>query len=622
MARKNSVARSAKRSKSRRRNQPATDESVQSQGNGTATLTDDPDETDATDANGSSTGRRASRKASARKLKTKTKANSKRKTKGKAVVANSVEANEPELSRKEQRAQERKAQKERQKLIQATATSFAICAVIAVVVGLATELKLGVGLGFGLLCLVLAFQFPRLAIYAFIIYVPFSGTVVYALGGSAILQLAKDAMYIPAMVSVFQFCRRKNLPFLVPKSIKLPFLLLVTLSGMTLLLVNAPQQFGSGESAIPMGILGLKTLFGYLFVIPCIYYLIRNRDDLYFLLRIQVVLITVACSLGLIQYLMLKTGVCRGTVGTGSELFKASLEARCFVGGSLLYTPQHGQIRLPGTFVAPWQWGWFLISSAFFSFGTAFSDRSPVWRAVGLGSMVIVAVMSVLSGQRIALMLVPVSVGVLAILTGQVANLKRFLPIGIILGLILTYLVIRNPDLVAARVESFQGRWKASPPHAFITEQLHWSIEQQEGILGRGVGRATNAARIFGKVELVETYHPKVLFEIGFMGLASVMLLYTILTIATFKAYRTTKEKNLRGYAASMWVFVLFISYFPYYYPLDVDPVNVYYWLAAGIALKVPEIDKQERLQKRIEEGVASGKLSKKLKAKQSQGFS
>ncbi|MEO1123446.1 MAG: hormogonium polysaccharide biosynthesis protein HpsL [Cyanobacteria bacterium J06639_16] len=620
MARKNSVPRPSRRSKPRGRNRPTANEAVQSQANGTATLTEELDEVDL-DADDTPKGRKSARKDSARRLKGNRKGKGKPQDKQGEGAATRDDLNEPELSRKEMRAQERKAQKERQKLIQATAISFAICAVIGLVVGLATEIALGVGLGFGLLCLALSFQYPRLAIYAFIIYVPFSGTVVYALGGSSILQLAKDAFYLPALFAVIHFCRRKNLPFLVPKSIKFPFLLLLTLSCMTLLLVNVPQQFASGDSAIAMGLLGLKTLFGYLFVIPCIYYLIRNREDLYFILRLQVILIIVACSLGLIQYLMLKTGTCRGTVGTGSALFKASLEARCFVGGSLLYTPQHGQIRLPGTFVAPWQWGWFLISSAFFSFGTAFSDRSPFWRALGLASMVVVAVMAVLSGQRIALMLVPVSVGVLAVLTGQVANLKRFIPIGIVLGLILTYLVIRNPDLVQARIESFQGRWRASPPNEFIAEQFHWSMEQQEGMLGRGVGRATNAARIFGKVELVETYHPKVLFEIGLIGLASLLVVYTVLVVATFKAYRSTKEKNLRGYAASMWVFVLFISYFPYYYPLDVDPVNVYYWLAAGIALKVPEIDKQERLQKRIEEGRASGKLSKKLKAKQSQGF-
>jgi hypothetical protein len=70
--------------------------------------------------------------------------------------------------------------------------------------------------------------------------------------------------------------------------------------------------------------------------------------------------------------------------------------------------------------------------------------------------------------------------------------------------------------------------------------------------------------------------------------------------VTTFKAYRSIQDPNLRGYGASMWVFVLFISLFPYYYPLDVDPVNVYYWLAAGIVLKLPEIDRRERLQQQL----------------------
>ncbi len=128
-------------------------------------------------------------------------------------------------------------------------------------------------------------------------------------------------------------------------------------------------------------------------------------------------------------------------------------------------------------------------------------------------------------------------------------------------------------------------------------QQFDWAQKQQQGILGRGVGRATNAARIFGQTELVETYHPKLLYEIGPLGLLATLALYLTLTVATFKAYRSIKDPNLRGYGAAMWVFVLFISLFPYYYPLDVDPVNVYYWLAAGIVLKLPEIDQQERLE-------------------------
>ncbi|MEO1299407.1 MAG: hypothetical protein AAFW75_27265, partial [Cyanobacteria bacterium J06636_16] len=115
--------------------------------------------------------------------------------------------------------------------------------------------------------------------------------------------------------------------------------------------------------------------------------------------------------------------------------------------------------------------------------------------------MVTVAMMSVLSGQRIALALVPVVVLVLLVVTGQIVNLKKFLPIGILLALVLTFLAARNPDLVNERVESLRGRWEASPPHTFVIQQLQWAQRRQQGLLGRGLGRATNAARIYGKTQ-------------------------------------------------------------------------------------------------------------------------
>ena len=532
---------------------------------------------------------------------------------GEGPLQNSANGGQPELSRKEQRKLERQRAKARQEVIQFCSGVLALSIFLGVLVSLMAEPKLGIGLGGAITALLLAFKFPRYAIYGFVFYLPFSGTVTYGVGGgSAILQLAKDAIFFPALFGVILFCQKYKQPLIVPQAIKIPLLMLVTFLAAVFLLVNGSQQLSAeGEVPLLVGILGLKALLGYLLLIPCIYYLIRTKDDLYFLLRAQVVLIIVCCSLAFIQYTMLKTGICAGTQGSGEHLFKASLESRCFVGGALLYTPSQGQIRLPGTFVAPWQWGWFLISSVFFAFGTAFNDRSWIWRMLGLVSMVTVAVMSVLSGQRIALALVPVVVVVLLVLTGQIANLKRFLPIGIGLFLILSFLMARDPALVGERLESLRGRWEASPPHAFVIQQLQWAQRRQQGLLGRGLGRATNAARIYGKTQLVETYHSKVLYEIGPIGLIMLLMLFTVLMIATFRAYRSIKDPNLRGYGASMWVFILFISYFPYYYPLDVDPVNVYYWLAAGIVLKLPDIDRQERL-KNASDGDTSRKLSKK----------
>lgn len=523
-----------------------------------------------------------------------------------------AESEKPQLSLKEQLAQKRKAEKERKAIIQSVSSTFGISAVFGILAALALDPIMGVAVTFALMCLILSFKYPRYAIYAFVFYVPFGGTVTYALGGNALLQLARDAFFIPAVTSVIQFCRKTKQPILLPQGLKMPMTGLMTVAAITMLAVNLPQQLAAGgrEQPIMLGVLGLKTLVGYLLLITCIFYLIRTREDVYFILRVQVLLIITCCALGFVQYFMLKTGICKGTVGTGDELFKASLEARCFVGGSLLYTPSQGQVRLPGTFVAPWQWAWFLISSAFFCFGTAFSDRSLIWRILGIISIVMVMASAVISGQRIALALVPTVLVILLVLTGQIANFKRFIPVGVGLALILTFLMARNPAVVAERISSFQSRWQASPPQAFIMQQFQEVFSDQESVLGNGLGRATNAARMFGKIRLIETYHPKVTYEIGIPGLICVLWLYTSLTIETFKSFRATKDPNLRGYCASMWVFVLFISYFPYYYPLDVDPVNVYYWLAAGIALKIPHIDAQERLDQNLQD--SNHKLTKK----------
>lgn len=541
------------------------------------------------------------------------------KTKSKAQAKAPTEA--PELSLKERLAQERKAKRIRKQIVQVVLTTVFCSAVLGIVLAVVLGPIIGTGAALGILCLVLSYKFPRIAIYAFFAYMPFAGTVTYALGGNDILQLAKDGFYIPACIAVFQACLRDRKPFIVPKDIRVPLGILLVFCCMTLLFVNGLQQLTSrGEQPILMGILGFKVLIGYLPLISCIYYVVRNRKDLEFLLRMQAVLIITCCVLGFIQYMALKTGYCEGTTGSGNELFMASLDARCIVGGSLLYSPQYGQIRLPGTFVAPWQWGWFLISSAFLGFAVAFNDPLWRWRIVGMASLAMTFVMAVLSGQRIALALVPFVIVIQLVLTGQLANLKRFLPIGFGLILVLGIAAAQNPALVQERFDSLTGRWKASPPTAFIEEQFFWALDRQKGFFGLGLGRATNSARTFGKTSLVETYHPKVMLEIGVLGLLALLALYTSIVVATFKIYRSVKDPTLRSYGSCLWVFVVFISYFPYYYPLDVDPVAVYYWFAIGVIVTLPILDKQEQLKPKplADPAQAKGRLSKKRKKKRS----
>ena len=141
----------------------------------------------------------------------------------------------------------------------------------------------------------------------------------------------------------------------------------------------------------------------------------------------------------------------------------------------------------------------------------------------------------------------------------------------------------------------FRSRWNTSPPDVFIQNQINFALDNQGGILGRGLGKGTVSTRIFGPTSLIETFHAKLFFELGIVGFLAFMVFVTNLVILAFKSFWSVRDRSLRSFGSSFWVFILIISYLPYWYPLDTDPVAVYYWLFAGIIFKLPEIEKQER---------------------------
>jgi hypothetical protein len=503
----------------------------------------------------------------------------------------------PKPTKKEIALQKRKAKHQNQEAIKSITIFGSIGAIISLAILLTGKIKIAIALGGAVTILMLAYKYPRQALWAFLIYLPFSGTVTYWIGGgNTLFQIAKDAFYIPALIALIQKCKKKKLPILIPENLIPTFSIVLCLTLLTILFANGELQLNPrGDKPILQGILGLKVLLGYMALIPCMYYLIRNKKDLLFFTRIHLLLAITCCVLGLMQYFLLTTGRCVGTRGmVGDDLFKATLKAKCLVGGSLVFSPEVNMIRLPGTFVAPWQWAWFLISNAFFTFASTFSETSFLWRLMGLFGMVLVFINALISGQRAALIAVPCAIVIQLILTGQIINFKRFIPISIGLTIVLFVGATIRPDIVQERWDSFVNRWNAAPPQEFLFNQFQQSHNFIDGhLLGRGLGRATNSTRFLGFTQLIETYQPKLLYELGYPGAIAFQFMLLHLTFLGFTTYRSVKDRNLRTYGASFWVFIAFISINPQYYPLDVDPVSVYYWMLAGVIFKLPKIDQQ-----------------------------
>ncbi|NJO50702.1 MAG: hypothetical protein HC840_16070 [Leptolyngbyaceae cyanobacterium RM2_2_4] len=89
----------------------------------------------------------------------------------------------------------------------------------------------------------------------------------------------------------------------------------------------------------------------------------------------------------------------------------------------------------------------------------------------------------------------------------------------------------------------------------------------------------------------IESFYPKLIYEIGLFGAIAFLAVTTILTYTTFQIYRSLQNSTFKNYALCLWMFILFISFNPYYYPLDTEPVAVYYWFFAGVVLALPTLD-------------------------------
>lgn len=483
------------------------------------------------------------------------------------------------------------------------AIAFAVSTILVIFVSLKASI-LGT---ISVIIMAIAYRYPRKGLWLFLIYMPFAGTISYAFGSIyrsvggyvsysrdyAIFHLVKDAFYLPALLAIVLSSRGLIELRKTSRPLLIAALLLLITCLLTLFLVNFPQQFDPSVSGQPflMGLIGLKILIGYVPLSICGYYLIRDRADLNFLIRLQIVIIVICCSLCIIQYLFLAYGICPGNSHLPEPAAtRASLQARCFVGGSLLYHPAKKLISLPGTFVAPWQWAWFLVSSSFLAFGAFVREKNSnlLWRIISLIAIVLILIAAIISGQTTASLLVPIIFLILLLFTESNKN-KLFIKLGICSFLIIS--IANNFGVFGSAWDSIIDRWNYTPPQEFIITQFQWTTNFGIKIFGHGLGRAASAARRLGKIVLIETFYPRLLYEIGWLGTIMLLTVVTWVSVLGFKSYRSLREISLKKLAICIWLFIVLISYNTYYYPLAVDPVAIYYWFFAGVLLKLPKLE-------------------------------
>ncbi|CCQ63793.1 hypothetical protein [Crocosphaera watsonii] len=94
---------------------------------------------------------------------------------------------------KDKLAQKRKAKATRRKLMGLIGFSLFFAILVGVPLSFSISPKIGGSVGLLIPLFVVCYNYPRTALWAFLIYMPFSGTMTYWIGGgNALFQLSKD----------------------------------------------------------------------------------------------------------------------------------------------------------------------------------------------------------------------------------------------------------------------------------------------------------------------------------------------------------------------------------------------------------------------------------------------
>ncbi len=428
----------------------------------------------------------------------------------------------------------------------------------------------------------------RRGFYGLLAYLPFAGVatlLLYPWEGLPWLNpvLYKDWLFVlPTYLGFFGAAvlgreRLMSLP-------RLPAILLTVFSSVVI-----AQMANPGVPNMLTGLIGAKVWLFYLPLYALAFELICSRMDLTFLLRFFVVLATVPCTVGVAEYILVRVYGYETVMSSiyGTAAFAVTQEYAQFeVAGGLI-------ARIPSTFTFVTQFFGFMLSVLVPTYIVYRTDPSQRWRKFARWTLALITVASFLSGARVAFVFVPLLLG---LIYGLDRGFRGFLRGGAYLaGLFLAALAIAHIsalELIQYIFDLF-GNYAADTAYAGLAQAVTTSI------LGSGTGTNTGPARYaFEKPDLftaIQNYYAKAVFELGIVGLLLLLGLFITFIRQGFRLRRKLHSPELRVCAVGFLAFVIAMSLNCFKgWLIDLDPINVYFWVFMGLLAKLPLLDPPE----------------------------
>ena len=342
----------------------------------------------------------------------------------------------------------------------------------------------------------------------------------------------------------------------------------------------------------PQDVSGLQLLIGlkvWIFYIPFVVIgiaLAKRPDALFKILRLLLILGSIACGIGIIQAVLVRF---IGYEPTMSLFFG---KAASFVTQSFTHYAEGGGVyRIPATFSFGAQYVEFLFLYITVAIIVANADPDARLRKLGLVGLYLGLFAGVLSGTKGALILFPIF---LAALFGAGLIKTRAMvaaPVALAVGLLGAGVL--GVDFVG--LFSFGTRTTQHYLSNFVLEEIGDALDH--GVFGEGIGSSTGAVRHVatsgsGVVQLgFESYYAKIAAELGSGGLAILGIFFLIVAAKSLQVALRHRWTGLNVLVAPLTIYVIFnLGYSAKGFVLDTDPGNIFFWLVLGILLGLDQV--------------------------------
>jgi hypothetical protein len=433
----------------------------------------------------------------------------------------------------------------------------------------------------------------RWSVYGLLCYLPLSGIAILAAYGTsrgerAVAILVKDFVFIiPAYIGFLWYFVKRRRKFWFPGA---PLVLFGLLA-----LIVVIQGFNPDLPNHLVGLIGIKI---WLFYVPLFflgYYFVQSRRQLFSLLGLMAALAIIPAVIGIVEAIMYWAGDASTVYNVyGGAAAAATQNFTVFTvpGGCTIR-------RVPSTFSFFYQYYVFLASMLAVTYAWWRGGR-PAGRQLKIGGalFVLLLVAVFVSGLRGAFVFIPFLLVVMFALSWHSPNRIPVLAVGG--GLCAFGATALLMGTAVCGVTSHLGETFSGEIRPVVTTSISQAVHRTW--LGLGAGSDSTGARYaFPDLQLhtqvgpvQEAWYVKTYLELGVFGLVIVLALLLMILVRGVQVHRRLRDPRLKMVSAAfiaLIVWVLLYNGKAQY--MDFDPINVYFWLFAGILMKLPLLQEE-----------------------------